>query len=184
MTPWTVAHQAPLSMGVPRKNIRVGSFPSPGDLPNPGIKPRSPGLQADSLLSEPSGKCIHIYTHTYSVVYTYTTLVYSIVYIYSVCVYIYIYILYLHCSQISSFLIHTLAEIYFKPQINTCGIFVVICRHTQAQSSKKCSVLALTFPLEIEQSNILPSCFSSHTISKCSFHSLFSTTVFPFLCFC
>ena len=32
------------------------SFPSPGDLPNPGVKPRSPSLQVDSLLSEPPGK--------------------------------------------------------------------------------------------------------------------------------
>ena len=42
----------------PGKNTGVGSwlFPSPGDLPDPGIKPRSPALQADSLLSEPPGK--------------------------------------------------------------------------------------------------------------------------------
>ena len=33
-------------------------FPSPGDLPNPGIEPGSPTLQADSLLSEPLGKCM------------------------------------------------------------------------------------------------------------------------------
>ena len=40
----------------PGQNTRVGSlFPSPGDLPNPGIKPRSPALQADSLPSELSG---------------------------------------------------------------------------------------------------------------------------------
>ena len=38
------------------KNTGVGSFPSPGDLPNPGIKPTFPALQADSLLSEPPGK--------------------------------------------------------------------------------------------------------------------------------
>ena len=36
------------------------SFPSPGDLPNPGIEPRSPALQADSLLTEPAGKTIEI----------------------------------------------------------------------------------------------------------------------------
>ena len=35
-------------------------FPSPGDLPNPGIEPRSPALQADSLPAEPKGKVIHI----------------------------------------------------------------------------------------------------------------------------
>ena len=48
--PWTVAHQAPLSMGFPRQEYWSGlPFPSPGDPPDPGIKPRSPALQADSL---------------------------------------------------------------------------------------------------------------------------------------
>ena len=52
-TPWTVAHQAPLSMGFQRQEYRSGlPFLSPGDLLNPGIKPRSPALQADALLSE------------------------------------------------------------------------------------------------------------------------------------
>ena len=48
-TPWTVACQVPLSMGILQARIleRV-VFPSPGDLPNPGIEPRSPALQADS----------------------------------------------------------------------------------------------------------------------------------------
>ena len=56
-TLWTVACQAPLSMGFSRQEHWSGlpCFP-PGDLPNPGIKPRSPALQADSLLSEPPGK--------------------------------------------------------------------------------------------------------------------------------
>ena len=50
VTPWTVAHQAPLSMGFPRQDYWSGlPFPSPGDLPNPGIEPVSPALQADSL---------------------------------------------------------------------------------------------------------------------------------------
>ena len=54
MTSWYVAFQAPLSMGFPRKEYWSGlSFPSEGDFPNPGIKPRSPALQADSLLCEP-----------------------------------------------------------------------------------------------------------------------------------
>ena len=49
-TPWTVAHQAPLSMGFSRQEYWSGlPFPSPGDLPNPGIEPKSPALQADSL---------------------------------------------------------------------------------------------------------------------------------------
>ena len=51
-----VAHQAPLSMGFSRQEYWSGlPFPSPEDLPNPGIKPRSPALQADTLTSEPPG---------------------------------------------------------------------------------------------------------------------------------
>ena len=58
MTPGTVAHQAPLSMGLSRQEYWSG-LPSPSpDLPHPGIELRSPGLQADSLLSEPQGKVI------------------------------------------------------------------------------------------------------------------------------
>ena len=54
MTPWAVAYQAPLSMRFSRQEYRSGlPFPSPGDLPNPGIEPRSPSLQADALPSEP-----------------------------------------------------------------------------------------------------------------------------------
>ena len=57
VTPWTVAYQAPLSMEFSRQGYWSGlPFPSPGDLPNPGIKPRSPALQADALPSEPPGK--------------------------------------------------------------------------------------------------------------------------------
>ena len=57
MTPWTVAHQAPLSMRFSRQEYWSGlPFPSPGDLPNPEIKPRSPTLQAVTLTSEPPGK--------------------------------------------------------------------------------------------------------------------------------
>ena len=49
-TPQTVAHQAPLSMGFPRQENWSGlPSPSPGDLPDPGIEPGSPALQADSL---------------------------------------------------------------------------------------------------------------------------------------
>ena len=56
-TPWTVAYQAPPSMGFSRQECwsRL-PFPSPGDLPDPGIEPGSPALQADALLSEPPGK--------------------------------------------------------------------------------------------------------------------------------
>ena len=56
-TPWTVALQAPLSMGSSRQEHWSGlPFPSPGDLPNPGIEPGSPALQADSLPTELPGK--------------------------------------------------------------------------------------------------------------------------------
>ena len=49
VTPWTVAHQAALSMGFPRQEYWSGlPFPSPGDLPDLGIEPRSPALQGDS----------------------------------------------------------------------------------------------------------------------------------------
>ena len=56
-TQWTVAHQALLSMGFPRQEYWSGlPFPPPGDLPDPGIEPRSPALWAESLASEPPGK--------------------------------------------------------------------------------------------------------------------------------
>ena len=56
-TPWTIAYQAPLSMEFSRQAYWSGlPFPSPGDLPDPGIKPGSPTFQADALLSEPPGK--------------------------------------------------------------------------------------------------------------------------------
>ena len=54
---WTVAHQAPPSTGFSRQEYWSGlPFPSPGDLPYPGIEPRSPTLQADTLTSVPPGK--------------------------------------------------------------------------------------------------------------------------------
>ena len=53
-TPWTVAYQAPPSMGFSRQECWSGlPLPSPGDLPDPGIEPGLPALQADSLPSEP-----------------------------------------------------------------------------------------------------------------------------------
>ena len=56
VTPWTVACQAPLAMGFSRQEYWDAlPFPSLGNLPDAGIKPRSPKLQADSLLSEPPG---------------------------------------------------------------------------------------------------------------------------------
>ena len=63
-TPWTC--QAPLSIEFSRQEYWTGlPFPSPGDLPDPGIKPWSPVLQADSLLSEPPGKPPQLYIYTY-----------------------------------------------------------------------------------------------------------------------
>ena len=54
VTPWTVAYEAPPSMGFSRQEYWSGSpFPSPEDLPDPGIKPGSPALQADALPSKP-----------------------------------------------------------------------------------------------------------------------------------
>ena len=51
--PWTVVYQAPPSMGFSRRECWSGLlFPSPGDLPDPGIEPRSPALQADALQSD------------------------------------------------------------------------------------------------------------------------------------
>ena len=57
VTPWTVAHQAPLSMGCPRQEHWNG-FPVslPGDLPGPGIKPASPALAGTFFTTEPPGK--------------------------------------------------------------------------------------------------------------------------------
>ena len=56
-TLWTIAYQAPPSMGFSRQEYWSGlPFPSPGDLPNPGIEPGSPTLEADALTSEPPGK--------------------------------------------------------------------------------------------------------------------------------
>ena len=53
VTLWTVAHQAPPSMGFSRQEYWSGvPFPSPGDLPNSGIEPGPPALQADTLTSE------------------------------------------------------------------------------------------------------------------------------------
>ena len=61
-TPWTVACQAPPSKGFSRQEYWSGlPFPSPGDLPNPGIKPRSPSLKAASLLSDPPGRPMELF---------------------------------------------------------------------------------------------------------------------------
>ena len=55
-TLWTLAPQAPLSMGFSRQEYWRGlPSPSPGDLPDPGMEPRYPALQVDALLSELKG---------------------------------------------------------------------------------------------------------------------------------
>ena len=76
-TSWTIAHQAPPSMGFSRQEYWSGvPFPSPGDIPVPGIEPGSPALWADDLPSEPPAKprvyicvcvcvCICIYIYMY-----------------------------------------------------------------------------------------------------------------------
>ena len=57
VAPWTAARQAPLSMGFPRQQYRSGlPFPSPGDLPNPGIELTSPVLAGGFFTTEPPGK--------------------------------------------------------------------------------------------------------------------------------
>ena len=59
---WTIANQVPLSIEFSRQGYWSGlPFPSLGNLPNPGVKPRSPVLQADSLPSEPPGKLLKVY---------------------------------------------------------------------------------------------------------------------------
>jgi len=62
MTPWTDARQAPLSMEFSRQEYWGGlPCPPPGDLPNPGIEPKSPALQADSILLSHQGNPDGIY---------------------------------------------------------------------------------------------------------------------------
>ena len=62
-TPWSVAHQVPLSMGFPRQEYWSGlPFPFPGDLPDLGIDPTSPALAGGFFTSEPPGKPLLCYT--------------------------------------------------------------------------------------------------------------------------
>ena len=65
-SPWAVACQATLSVEFPGKNAGVGlPCPSPADLPDPGIEPESPALQADSLPSGPPGSPVYMSISTY-----------------------------------------------------------------------------------------------------------------------
>ena len=84
--PWTVACQAPLSMKFSRQEYWSGlPFSSPGDLPDPGIKPRSPVLQVDSLPTKPLGKP-SVYVCAILCVYNFSICLYNFNYIW-VCVY-------------------------------------------------------------------------------------------------
>ena len=70
-TPKTVAYQAPPSMGFSREEYWSGlPFPSPGDLPEPGIEPGSPAFQADGLTSEPPGKPVVLNYESYWIIAT------------------------------------------------------------------------------------------------------------------
>ena len=80
MTPWTIAHQAPLPMGFSRQEYWSGLvFPSPEDLPDPGTEP-TPALQADSLPSEPLGKVESANTMIFSGSLKYSGLSLSVLY--------------------------------------------------------------------------------------------------------
>ena len=64
-TLWTVAYQAPPSMGFSKQEYWSGlPLPSPGDLPDPGIEPRSPTLEADTLTSEPPGSLMKYFVNS------------------------------------------------------------------------------------------------------------------------
>ena len=64
VNPWTVADQAPLSMGFPRQEYSSGlPFPTPGDLPDPGFKPPSSALAGRFFTPAPSGKPKILLTH-------------------------------------------------------------------------------------------------------------------------
>ena len=61
-TLWSIAHEAPLSMGFPRQEFWSGlPFPSPGDLPNPGVEPVSPALAGGFFTTKPPGKPTYNY---------------------------------------------------------------------------------------------------------------------------
>ena len=63
-TPWSVIHQSPLSMEFSRQECWRGSpFPSPRDLPDPGIKPMSPALADGFFTTEPPRKSLYLFSH-------------------------------------------------------------------------------------------------------------------------
>ena len=68
-TQWTVTCQAPMSMGFSKQAYWSGlPFPSPGDLPDPGIEPVSPALAGRFLTTEPPGKCYHYKVHSSKII--------------------------------------------------------------------------------------------------------------------
>ena len=73
VTPWAVACQTPLSLGFPRQEYwsRL-PFPSPGDLPNPGIESESAALAGRFIVTEPSGNLMHTHTGTHAHTHTHT----------------------------------------------------------------------------------------------------------------
>ena len=81
VTPWTVACQAPLSMRFSRQEYWSGlPFPSPVDLPDPGIEPWSPALQADSFPTELQGKpltILHKIIYLLGIIYTVLSITYG-----------------------------------------------------------------------------------------------------------
>ena len=89
-TPWTVVCQSPLSMILQARTLEWLPCP-PGDLPDPGIEPKSPVLQADS--SHTGYIYIYIYIYTYILIYTLDIYIYIHIYIYLyIYTYIYLYI--------------------------------------------------------------------------------------------
>ena len=107
--PWTVAYQAPLSMGFSRQEYWIGlPFPSPGDLPDPGIEPRSPALQANALPSKPPGKSIYIYIYMY--IYTYNFYIFKYILLYSYILNIHYYLLYAKVTRSQGLVPKTILE--------------------------------------------------------------------------
>ena len=89
--PWAVAYQAPLSMGFPWQECWSGlPFPSPEDLPDMGIKsksPESPALAGGFFIPEPTVKPVYVYTYMYIFISIYNRLIYISTYIIA-CIYI------------------------------------------------------------------------------------------------
>ena len=81
MIPWTVAHQAPLSMGFPRQEYWSGlPFPSPGDVPNPGIEPASPTLAGRFFTTSTTWEAQVYYIVKVYVIYIYMNMLYKHMY--------------------------------------------------------------------------------------------------------